>query len=293
MSISSFLVPTSQLATSESITSSVSLALSQCPSNLYIIISQPGVTASDFSRKTTPSLHRYISPEAGTSPLRSSTSVKDVVGEIDTQKWRDMLEADCTKWSVDIDASPGSLSTIGSDAAPGLVNVHLPAPSVDGEKRQQDLAENDARLASIFEYAVVKDYTVLYTTTPDRSSKKVLSEEPNVYEMGDEASLPLEAMRIDLKRDLSRRAGGKVYENQTMVDGPLFEKYQFLSPGMSPSKPPIKTLLIVMTGIFMGFTVGLILLFILYVGISALSSLQVSYAAFDKENVQSQTRKVQ
>lgn len=36
-------------------------------------------------------------------------------------------------------------------------------------------------------------------------------------------------------------------------------------------------------GIFMGFTVGFILLLILYVGISALASLQVTYAAFDKE----------
>ena len=33
----------------------------------------------------------------------------------------------------------------------------------------------------------------------------------------------------------------------------------------------------------MGFLVGFILLMILYVGISALSSLQVTYAAFDKD----------
>jgi hypothetical protein len=33
----------------------------------------------------------------------------------------------------------------------------------------------------------------------------------------------------------------------------------------------------------MGFLVGFILLAILYVGLSALSSLQVTYAAFDKE----------
>ena len=34
----------------------------------------------------------------------------------------------------------------------------------------------------------------------------------------------------------------------------------------------------------MGLLIGLLLLVILYVGISGLSSLQVSYAAFDKEN---------
>jgi hypothetical protein len=36
--------------------------------------------------------------------------------------------------------------------------------------------------------------------------------------------------------------------------------------------------------IFMGFLVGFILLMILYVAISALASLQVTYAAFDKES---------
>lgn len=36
-------------------------------------------------------------------------------------------------------------------------------------------------------------------------------------------------------------------------------------------------------GIFMGFLVGFILLMLLYVGISALASLQVTYAAFDKD----------
>lgn len=34
----------------------------------------------------------------------------------------------------------------------------------------------------------------------------------------------------------------------------------------------------------MGFGVGFILLFILYVAVTGVASLQVSYAAFDKEN---------
>ena len=37
-------------------------------------------------------------------------------------------------------------------------------------------------------------------------------------------------------------------------------------------------------GIFMGFLVGFLLLSILYVGISAVASLQVTYAAFDKDS---------
>ncbi len=43
----------------------------------------------------------------------------------------------------------------------------------------------------------------------------------------------------------------------------------------------------------MGLVVGFILLMILYVGISALASLQVSYAAFDKEQGQLAAKKSQ
>ena len=47
---------------------------------------------------------------------------------------------------------------------------------------------------------------------------------------------------------------------------PLFEKYQFFSPG-----------------IFMGLIALILLLSILGVGLSAISSLEVSYGAFDKD----------
>jgi hypothetical protein len=46
-------------------------------------------------------------------------------------------------------------------------------------------------------------------------------------------------------------------------------------------------------GLFMGFFVGFILLSIAYVGISALASLQVSYAAFEKESSQLASKKAQ
>ena len=50
------------------------------------------------------------------------------------------------------------------------------------------------------------------------------------------------------------------------TNAPLFEKYQFFGPG-----------------IFMGLLVSILLLSILFVAVRGISSLQVSYAAFDKE----------
>ena len=56
-------------------------------------------------------------------------------------------------------------------------------------------------------------------------------------------------------------------KNGTANDNrPLFEKYQFFTPGL-----------------FMGLLVTLLLLSILFVALRAISSLEVSYAAFEKE----------
>ncbi len=83
-----------------------------------------------------------------------------------------------------------------------------------------------------------------------------------------DTSLFQSPLHLDLKRGLSstnskRDSSG---DKPILPDGPLFERYSFLSPGL-----------------FMGIFVTLILLSILYVGISAIASLQVTYAAFDKE----------
>ena len=65
---------------------------------------------------------------------------------------------------------------------------------------------------------------------------------------------------------------------------PLFEKYQFLSP----RKPMYATTLVLITAnfrvaLFMGLSVSLLLLLILSVGVRAISGLEVSYMAFNKE----------
>lgn len=77
------------------------------------------------------------------------------------------------------------------------------------------------------------------------------------------------ALHQDLKRQLNLRADSDDDKSNTtnpQSNLPLFEKYQFLTPGL-----------------FMTLTVSLLLLIILYVGMTALSGLQVSYAAFSKE----------
>merc|ERR1711977_457407 len=100
-------------------------------------------------------------------------------------------------------------------------------------------------------------YTVILLSTPATNvspAQAVVSEKENsiVYE-----PKFMEPLHMDLKRDIYARERN---ESGVVDRRPLFEKYNFLSPGL-----------------FMG------LLAILSVGIGAISSLEVSYGAFDKE----------
>lgn len=88
-------------------------------------------------------------------------------------------------------------------------------------------------------------------------------------------------VHMDLKRDLSSSSAGQKRDSNgegklVLPDGPLFERYSFLSPGL-----------------FMGILVSLILLSILYVGISGIAGMEVSYAAFDREMGPQAQRKAQ
>lgn len=96
------------------------------------------------------------------------------------------------------------------------------------------------------------DYTVL------------LFSDPNDFQPYEPSFV--EPMQTELKRrsepvTINQKAGNSTVDNRG-----LFEKYQFFTPG-----------------IFMGLIALVVMLSILGVGLTALSSLEVSYGAFDKE----------
>jgi hypothetical protein len=86
----------------------------------------------------------------------------------------------------------------------------------------------DRSLSSILDLLRTRNYTVIYTTTPNVLDVN-LPATPKQYEMYD-YNQPL---HTDLKRDI-RPEPLKSTDNQTLVDGPLFERYQFLTPGKPP-----------------------------------------------------------
>jgi len=129
--------------------------------------------------------------------------------------------------------------------------------SEDPKKREVQLRDNDVRIDEVLSH-VGKDYTVIYTSTPLNATISKKETEEGSYQADF-----MDPAHIDLKRNLEIREPPKTEQTDFR---PLFETYQFLTPGL-----------------FMGLFVGLIMISLLGVGLRALSSLQVSYGAFDKE----------
>ncbi|CAD6586286.1 MAG: hypothetical protein ASARMPREDX12_003050 [Alectoria sarmentosa] len=260
-----FLFSTSELlASSPDLTSAASLSkvivpeLEACTSDTYVVVSQPGVNAIDYQDRASPYLRMKMLGDD--KSIRSSLAVSEVMGELSGNDLSKVIQEKCGARHLRVDASTGSF-TISEDSKPRVINLDFPAlPSGNG--RSQKLIENDAFLASVLDLLSPNMFTVIYTTTPPNAAHQPASAESESYEMDAQFQVPV---HMDLKRDFSnhkRASDGNI----TLPDGPLFERYQYLSPGL-----------------FMGLLVSFILISILYVGINGVASLQVSYAAFDKE----------
>ncbi|KAL8753155.1 MAG: hypothetical protein Q9184_005505 [Pyrenodesmia sp. 2 TL-2023] len=293
-STSELLTSSPQIVSAAILSKSIIPQLSECPSDTYIIVTQPGVHAEDYSDGfSMPYIRRKIQGED--DRIRSSMSVTDVLGTMDTDAIVQTLESECRAALLKVDASSSSFHLprqtieqalpdpshpagsfhIADDPNPRVIKLDFPAPPADSKainsNRLSKLQENDMFLQSLLDLLPTSKYTVIYITTPFSTlppSSAVSPVEPEPYEM--DTSFSSQA-HMELKRDMlahSRRENGSdaAGGNVTLVDGPLFERYAFLSPG-----------------IFMGLLIALPLFLILYVGVSGVGSLQVSYAAFDRE----------
>ncbi|KAI4089301.1 MAG: hypothetical protein LQ344_005519 [Seirophora lacunosa] len=267
-STSELLPSTPQIVPAKALTESIISVLSSCLSDTYIIVTQPGVHAEDYwDRYAAPHLRRKVQGED--KAIRSAVSVTDVLLDVDTGAIVRSLEQGCGAALLKVDASTGSF-TIADDPHPRVINLDFPALPAGHQERVDKLLEHDAFLASLLDLLPTSKYTVIYSTTATSSTSPPPSAaEPDTYEM-DPGFSSSSQTHMELKRDLTihgkRADGTSSGGNVTLVDGPLFERYAFLSPG-----------------IFMGLLIAIPLFLILYVGVSAVGSLQVSYAAFDRE----------
>ncbi|GAP87677.1 putative ER protein big1 [Rosellinia necatrix] len=132
-----------------------------------------------------------------------------------------------------------------------------PVPSSPAESAKA-LKGNDDELGLVleqYEASAGDSYTVIYAGGSRTETPQTYTSEFTDSGVG----------QAELKRRL-HNANGVRRQEKSDRKLPLFAKYQYFTPG-----------------VFMGLIAFLILMSILYVGISALASLEVSYGAFDKD----------
>ncbi|KAK2803619.1 hypothetical protein FQN51_003381 [Onygenales sp. PD_10] len=257
--------PSRQIESAASLLDDVSNQLVTCPTDAYIIVSQPGVHAHDFNAaESTQWLRRQVLRQDDN--IKSSFAVSEMVGAFDTPSLTTMLEEKCGAEVVSTDGA----QSVSHAKSPQIVKVDFPSLPTDSSRSQQ-LSKNVEFLSSIINQLPSPKYTVIYSTTP-RDFPAGVAGDSTAYEMESE-DVYQSPLNMNIKRDnfLHSRQDGEKPDNR-----PLFEKYQFLSPG-----------------IFMGLVATLLFTLILYVGFSGLASLKVSYAAFEKDNSPTAMRKQQ
>ncbi|KAK4105115.1 BIG1-domain-containing protein [Parathielavia hyrcaniae] len=230
---------TAQLQTSTQVLETAKSLLAACPTRRYILVSQPNLHAADLGADRDdddcrmPNLCRAVRG----MDRAHSWSVAEVIGQVSGKPLGEYITSAC-----------------GDKVVVERVELaHLPAISEGGEKRREEvLGDNDHELGKLLDMLDGEDYTVMMFSDPN---------EFKAYEP--EFAGPV---HIDMKRwaEDAEAVGNK--KSNSTDNRPLFEKYQFFTPG-----------------IFMSFIVLAVLLSILGVGLKALASLEVSYGAFEKE----------
>ncbi|KAL7949206.1 BIG/ATPase V1 complex, subunit S1 [Trichoderma barbatum] len=222
-----------QIQTSSSVLGFAKDALSTCPTDHYLLVSQPGLNTEDI-RRSNGCVMPHLCKVVGDERIKGKSIVTEVVGALEDAQLSEYIKSACAK--------KGKAATVDE--------VHLVPLPLEG--RAGAFAANDDALAQSLEKAAEgNSYTFIFFSTPGEPFYEPEFEEP---------------VRMELKRHVQSTQPPKGSNNTDWDKLPLFEKYQFFTPG-----------------IFMALITAVILLSILGVGLRALGSLEVSYGAFEKD----------
>jgi hypothetical protein len=105
------IISSPQIVTASSLIETLSTNLEKCPSDTYVIVSQPRANAADFAvARSAPHLRKRISGD--NENVRSSLSVTDVLGVVDTDLIQSSLEEKCQAGLMTVDASSRSYTDV-------------------------------------------------------------------------------------------------------------------------------------------------------------------------------------
>lgn len=157
--------------------------------------------------------------------------VRDVIGNININHVTNFLSRTCDKRveRLPFDSIP-ELSQSKLQSA--VFTLELPSidSSLSTEGKKAILEQHDNFVSSLVEnYFTSDDYTLIYLTQSMYSAKAAeSSSEAHEYD----AEIPFMHSGELVRRNLAGRKNGSANGNQTIVDGPLFDKYQFFTPGI-------------------------------------------------------------
>ncbi|KAF7192634.1 hypothetical protein HII31_06040 [Pseudocercospora fuligena] len=250
-------IPSDQLATASHLEDNLISALSKCDSNFYFFVTYPGLHSRDLSSNDAmPEFQKRLK----NSDYKSIVQIAEVIGTTDIARVAHSVSQNCRIEEYSL-----------KDGIPEHKNkaifgpMTFPSLTSDSDARREAIQSQDWLFNSQIKDLIANHtkHTIVLVGVPSTT------EEEKSLEWEQENEPPFERnMHTDLRRDVEtgfKRQAKKKSDNP-QDELPLFEKYQFLSPG-----------------IFMGLVVFLLLFVILYVGITAIAGLQVSYMSFSKE----------
>ena len=92
------------LITATSLYNEITPQLEKCPSETYIIVSQPGVNAADYHNpRATPNLRQMV--QGREKGIRSSLAIQDVKGSVDADALSSLVQTRCGAGHLRVDAS--------------------------------------------------------------------------------------------------------------------------------------------------------------------------------------------
>lgn len=147
--ITSLLSPSSSsnVLSATSLLSDVWSSLKTCPSDYYIIATQPGVHATDYSnQKATRRLREKVL--GNDKAIRSNITVTEVVGLFDPTSIRNGLEDECGAKVTTIDGGASGTS-LEFEGGPRIIDITFPALFLH-ESRLQELSRNGIPTLSMF-----------------------------------------------------------------------------------------------------------------------------------------------
>ncbi|CAK7234204.1 hypothetical protein SCUCBS95973_008857 [Sporothrix curviconia] len=252
-------VSTSQLQITARVIESAKALLADCPTSKYLLVAQPNVHTSDL----------YLPPYCEAHRLRRALANDAVHGRYSVSEAvaKDgMTNMTLDDFAAHIKAACSAANNGGEDASsPQIDQLALPALPValTCHGRSEAMGDNDYVLGNTLDDALaLGDVTVVYFSTGGAGAHGKYEATFDDDQNAGAAQVPVHKRMVS-PQGAVRQVAAPFKDRDTRG---LFEKYQFFTPG-----------------IFMSLIVFFIVLSILYVGLSAVSSLQVPYGAFDKE----------